>query len=165
MAKYQQGDVLFVSAEEDQWYIIEENLPAEYETFEGSMSKVSDTKGTRFVMKPTSKNEYGRTLKETARVNSNWDNKENILTVAYGEVTGHSHSFNMIDHPPGIGITAFGKRTTRVGNIPQYINIIGGDVTVKHEEHNALTIPAGHYQVKIIKEYDHFVGRTRYVAD
>ena len=30
MAKYQQGDVLFVSAEEDQWYIIEENLPAEY---------------------------------------------------------------------------------------------------------------------------------------
>jgi glycyl-tRNA synthetase alpha subunit len=154
MAKYQQGDVLFVSAEEDQWRIIEENLPAH-----------NPNQRTRFVMKPTSKNEYGRTFKETARVNSDWDNKENVLTVAYGEVTGHSHAFNMVDHPPGIAITAFGKRTTRVGNIPEFIKITGDSAVIKHEEHNALSIPAGHYKVSIVKEWDHISGTARYVVD
>ena len=160
MAKYQQGDVLFVSAEEDQWRIIEENLPAE-----GSMNKVFDTQRTRFVMKPTSKNDYGRTFKETARVNSDWDNKENVLIVAHGEITGHSHAFNMVDHPPGIAITAFGKRTTRVGNIPEFIKITGDSAVIKHEEHNALSIPAGHYKVSIVKEWDHISGTARYVVD
>tara|TARA_B100000315_G_scaffold38476_1_gene33215 strand:- start:271 stop:738 length:468 start_codon:yes stop_codon:yes gene_type:complete len=155
MAKYQQGDVLFVLAEEDQWHIIEENLPA-HNPYKHR---------TRFIMKPTSKNEYGRIFKETARVNSDWNNKENVLTVAHGEITGHSHAFNMVDHPPGIAITAFGKRTTRVGNIPEFIKITGDSAVIKHEEHNALSIPAGHYKVSIVKEWDHISGIARYVVD
>ena len=152
MVKYQQGDVLFVKVPEDKWCIeqdVRNNL-------EKTMVPIDDGKKVY--------SNY-RQRNQTDSVNSNWDNPDNTLTVAHGEATGHSHTFNMVDHAPGIAVTAFGARTTRVGNVPEYVNIEGGDATIKHEEHNALTIPAGHYEVSIVREWDHIAGRSRYVVD
>ena len=152
MVKYQQGDVLFVKVPEDKWCIeqdVRNNL-------EKTMVPIDDGKKVY--------SNY-RQRNQTDSVNSDWDNPDNTLTVAHGEATGHSHAFNMVDHVPGIAITAFGAVTTRVGNVPEYINIEGGDATIKHEEHNALTIPAGHYKVGIVREFDHIAGTTRYVVD
>ena len=152
MVKYQQGDVLFVKVPEDKWCIeqdVRNNL-------EKTMVPIDDGKKVY--------SNY-RQRNQTNAVHSNWDNPDNTLIVAHGEATGHSHSFNMVEHAPDIAITAFGARTTRVGNVPEYVNIEGGDATIKHEEHNALTIPAGHYEVSIVREWDHIAGRSRYVVD
>jgi len=105
---------------------------------------------------------YHSTERETAYVNGKAKGKK--LTVAFGEVTGHSHSFYMDKNPPGVEITAFGKRRTSVGDTPEFINI-QGESTVNHEEHNALTMPTGLYEVKIVQEFDHIAGRARNVMD
>ena len=143
MEKYQQGDVLFVKVEENVWII-----------------KNDDNK-KMMVPKENSSNSY-RYKREVESVNGN---ENNVLTVAHGEATGHSHAFYMTDHTPGIAITAFGSITTRVGKVPEYINITGGSATIKHEEHNALKIPAGHYKVNIVQEWDHISRSARYVVD
>ena len=146
MVKYQQGDVLFIEVTEGRWSIKENDL------------------GKAMVLNSEPTSQF-RQKNETDAVNSDWNKKDNSLTVAHGEVTGHSHRFNMADHNPGIAITAFGGITTRVGPVPEYINIEGGDATIKHEEHNPLTIPAGHYKVSIVREWDHIAGRSRLVVD
>ena len=102
---------------------------------------------------------------ETDSVNSDWDNSDNVLTVAHGEATGHTHSFRMSQQVPDVAITAFGGTKTRVGDVPEFIKITGSPAVIKHEEHNALTIPVGHYRVGIVREFDHIAGRTRYVVD
>ena len=144
MIKYQQGDVVFIAINTDEW-IIEERTT-------GKVMARTDGGGMF--------NE-----KETQQVNSDWDNKDNVMTVAHGEATGHSHSFNMVDHDPGIGVTAFGSYSTRVGSVPKYVHIEGGSATIKHEEHNPLTIPPGHYQVRIVREFDHISRTIRSVMD
>ncbi len=144
MIKYQQGDVVFKTIDADKW-VIEERTT-------GKVMARED--GGRFF------NE-----KETQQVNSDWNNKDNVMTVAHGEATGHSHSFNMVDHDPGIGVTAFGYYSTRVGSVPKYVHIEGGSATIKHEEHNPLTIPQGHYKVRIVREFDHISHTTRSVMD
>ena len=144
MIKYQQGDVVFKTIDADKW-VIEERTT-------GKVMARTDGGGMF--------NE-----KETQQVNSDWDNKDNVMTVAHGEATGHSHSFNMVDHDPGIGVTAFGSYSTRVGSVPKYVHIEGGSATIKHEEHNPLTIPQGHYKVRIVREFDHISHTTRSVMD
>ena len=37
--------------------------------------------------------------------------------------------------------------------------------TLTHEEHGAITVPAGNYEVRHVQEYDHFAEETRRVAD
>ena len=144
MIKYQQGDVVFIAINTDEWIIEEKPM--------GKVMARTDGGGMF--------NE-----KETQQVNSDWDNKDNVMTVAHGEATGHSHSFNMVDHDPGIGVTAFGSYSTRVGSVPKYVHIEGGSATIKHEEHNPLTIPQGHYKVRIVREFDHISHTTRSVMD
>ena len=38
-------------------------------------------------------------------------------------------------------------------------------VTLTHEEHDPIDVPPGKYLVRIVQEFDHIAGRTRYVAD
>ena len=40
-----------------------------------------------------------------------------------------------------------------------------GDITVRHEEHGTVTLPAGRYRIGIVQEYDHFAEEARNVAD
>ena len=144
MKKYQQGDVLFVEVPEDKWDFQKD--------------------GNKEVMVPMKdKHEpyksYGR--KTESQSTKNVD----VITVAHGEATGHTHSFRMSQQVPDVAITAFGGTRTRVGDVPEFIKITGNSAVIKHEEHNALMIPAGHYRVSIVKEWDHISRTARYVVD
>ena len=52
-----------------------------------------------------------------------------------------------------------------LGNVPDYFEVSGSEATIKHQEHEPITIPEGIYRVRIVKEYDPFSNTTRGVAD
>jgi|TARA_R100001480_G_scaffold57412_2_gene70463 hypothetical protein len=149
MAKYQQGDVLFVKVSKDEWKVNEEK----YQQEDGTETKMMKMIPQKDYNSPRQMNSYAE-----------GGNNKN-LTVAYGEATGHSHTFNMKDLNPEVNIALFGKRSTSVGTIPEFVNIAGGPAVIKHEEHAPLTISEGHYKVSIVREYDHMAGRARFVVD
>ena len=154
MVKYQQGDVLFIKQENvdtnEGWNIVKGSI----------RGGISD--GIEVLQPGKNIPGYHSNKAQTAYVNGQAKGKK--LTVAFGEVTGHSHSFYMDKNHPGVAITAFGRRRTSVGDTPEFINI-QGESTVNHEEHNALTMPTGLYEVKIVQEFDHIAGRARNVMD
>ena len=154
MAKYQQGDVLFVEVDEHKW-VIEADNRNNNDNEEDKQYKMTPTRDMRAKFYASTK--Y---MNECVTGGNKTD-----LTVAHGEATGHSHKFNMVNHDSKIAIMSFGQRSTSVGQIPEFVNITGGPAIIKHEEHAALTIPEGHYKVSIVKEYDHMAGRARYVVD
>ena len=144
MKKYQQGDVLFVEVPEGKWDFKQD--------------------GNKEVMIPSkTKDQPYRSYchKTESQSTKNVD----VITVAHGEATGHTHSFRMSQQASNVAITAYGGIRTRVGDVPEFIKITGSAAVIKHEEHNALTIPAGHYRVGIVREFDHIAGTTRYVVD
>ena len=144
MKKYQQGDVLFVEVPEGKWDFKQD--------------------GNKEVMIPSKTKDqpyqsYGH--KRESQSTKDVD----VITVAHGEATGHTHSFRMSQQASNVAITAYGGTRTRVGDVPEFIKITGNSAVIKHEEHNALTIPAGHYKVGIVREFDHISGISRYVVD
>lgn len=72
--------------------------------------------------------------------------------LAFGEATGHAHR-----------ITESRAKVYRYGNV-LYVES-PTSFELKHEEHRTLTIPAGFYEVGIVREYDHFEEETRFVLD
>ena len=69
--------------------------------------------------------------------------------VALGEVTGHAHRV--------VG--------GRVYDVNGTLFIDGGDeCTQVHEQHGPVTVP-GKYEVRIKREYDHFLEEAKSVAD
>ena len=144
MKKYQQGDVLFVEVPEGKWDFKQD--------------------GNKEVMIP-SKNKDQPYQSYGHKRESQSTKDVDVITVAHGEATGHTHSFRMSQQIPGVAITAYGGTRTRVGDVPEFIKITGNSAVIKHEEHNALTIPAGHYKVGIVREFDHISGTARYVVD
>ena len=144
MKKYQQGDVLFVEVPEGKWDFKQD--------------------GNKEVMIP-SKNKDQPYQSYGHKRESQSTKDVDVITVAHGEATGHTHSFRMSQQTPGVAITAYGGTRTRVGDVPEFIKITGDSAVIKHEEHNALTIPAGHYKVSIVREWDHISGTARYVVD
>ena len=90
---------------------------------------------------------------------------EGIATVALGEATGHHHS---VTGGPGHAQSWFvGWRMPSDDNPlrSNYLNVKAGDVTMTHQEHNPVTIPAGKYRVSIVREFDHMSQHTRMVVD
>lgn len=86
--------------------------------------------------------------------------KRGNATVAYGEVTGHSHALAVEDRHAAevleigkglyVHVTAAGVR-------------IEGGATFVHEEHGPVTLPPGDYEVIIQREYS--PEEIRNVAD
>lgn len=73
------------------------------------------------------------------------------LTLAEGEVTGHSH--RIVD---GIAkLTRFDDK--------MYLKVQGEIGTLAHEEHPALSVPQGNYEIVIQREYE--PNGWKYVAD
>lgn len=72
--------------------------------------------------------------------------------LAEGEATGHKHLAEAED------VRLFLHEGTLYMNAPT-------GTTVVHEEHGPLVIPAGQYQIGIVREYDHFAEEARYVMD
>jgi len=63
------------------------------------------------------------------------------VVLAYGEVTGHSHR---IDN--GALLFKFNNKT--------YLRVTEPFAVLKHEEHKALKIPQGEYEIKIQQDYE-----------
>jgi hypothetical protein len=81
------------------------------------------------------------------------ERKARGFVLAEGEVTGHAHVIEsdidlMLDE-------ASGKMFMHNDS----------EVTVKHEEHHHVDVPAGDWELGIVKEYDHFAEEARKVQD
>lgn len=78
---------------------------------------------------------------------------DNVL--AEGEATGHHHVAE------GEGVAVLEKE----GEPGDLFLLAPNGATIGHEEHNPLTVPPGTYEVKHVREYDHFEEEARRVAD
>ena len=75
------------------------------------------------------------------------------ITLAEGEVTGHSHSIEV-------------EEGVQLYTLDQILYLVADhEVTVTHQEHGAVTLPAGIYQVGIVQEYDYIAEEARRVWD
>ena len=77
--------------------------------------------------------------------------KLNHLTLAEGEVTGHSHR------------VADGQAELYEKNGTLYLKVLSSTAKLIHEEHQAVDIPQGNWMVRIQREYE--PEGWRYVAD
>ena len=135
MTKYQQGDVIIRK--------LEEPIKETWQDYDGKSSSSLD-KSDRW-------NQASRTV------------------IAEGEATGHAHAFNMTNNP-GVDITLWHRissygRKVGGGSTPGAMRIKGGDAVLTHEEHNAITIPPGEYEITQVREFDYLRRETRTVVD
>ena len=92
--------------------------------------------------------------------------KNQHAIVAFGEVTGHKHQVNMEDMVKEAGVTLnMGYNRTAGVDVPEGFQVHDAPVKITHEEHNPVELPPGYYMVRIVREFDHIAGRSRYVAD
>jgi hypothetical protein len=78
--------------------------------------------------------------------------------LAYGEVTGHAHAIAAPDTDVEfLAGTDLEARFLRV--------LAEGGVSLIHEEHDTIVLPAGEYEVIRQREYDLASGTMRRVAD
>ena len=86
--------------------------------------------------------------------------------LAFGEVTGHLHQIHMKDMLDAAEVTLHMDWHREAGkDVPAAFEVREETVTLTHEEHNPLDVPPGKYVVRIVREFDHIAGRSRYVAD
>ena len=86
--------------------------------------------------------------------------------LAFGEVTGHLHQIHMKDMLDAAEVTLHMNNWSEAGkDVPEAFEVREEPVTLTHEEHNPLVVPPGKYVVRIVREFDHMTGRSRYVAD
>ena len=92
--------------------------------------------------------------------------KNDHAIIAFGEVTGHKHQVNMENMAKEAGVSlSMGWRGTAGVDVPEGFQVKGNVVTITHEEHDPIDLPPGNYIVRIVREFDHIAGRSRYVAD
>jgi len=72
--------------------------------------------------------------------------------LAEGEVTGHAHCIE-----DEIDLILDKSGTMFMSN--------DKEVTITHEEHGHIQIPAGKWEIGMVKEYDHFAEEARKVQD
>ena len=99
--------------------------------------------------------------------------ESSVATLALGEATGHHHSIDVMDdenkdvevirHFNNWGWNS--RNRQGLGNVPEYFQVNGSEATIKHQEHEAITLPEGIYRVRIVKEYDPFSNTVSGVAD
>ena len=86
--------------------------------------------------------------------------------LAFGEATGHIHQIRMKDMLEKAEVTIHMPRFRTAGeDTPQGFEVREETVTLTHEEHDPIDVPPGKYLVRIVREFDHIAGRSRYVAD
>ena len=95
--------------------------------------------------------------------------QDHRTVIAEGEVTGHAHAFNNTNNPD-VNINLFKMKSTwstphRDSDTPDLMRISGGDAVLTHEEHNALTIAPGEYEIYQVREFDYLRRETRRVVD
>ena len=76
----------------------------------------------------------------------------NTRVLREGEATGHAH------RATGEGVQLFLDGDTLYMRVPEGTEVV-------HEEHKAITVPPGLYEIGAVREYDHFAEETRPVFD
>ena len=90
----------------------------------------------------------------------------NNPVLAFGEVTGHKHQIHMKDMLDKAEVTLHMGYNREAGiDVPEAFEVCKETVVLTHEEHKPIELPPGKYIVKIVREFDHIAGRSRYVAD
>ena len=90
----------------------------------------------------------------------------NNPVLAFGEATGHLHQIHMKDMLEEAEVTLhMGWHREAGKDVPEAFEVREETVTLTHEEHNPLDVPPGKYVVRIVREFDHMTGRSRYVTD
>jgi len=74
------------------------------------------------------------------------------LVLAEGEVTGHYH-----------GINEQNSSLFQIGDM--VVLDLKNDATLTHQEHGAIAVEAGIWEVGRVQEYDYFADMARQVAD
>jgi hypothetical protein len=92
-----------------------------------------------------------RKVKELPRENGR-------VVLAHGEVTGHSHAFG-----PEAKVTIFSFENAAADTLAQggsqslaprrFIEVLDTEALLQHEEHTAIPVPKGLYEVIIQREY------------
>lgn len=72
--------------------------------------------------------------------------------VQYGESTGHAHRLS------GEDFEEYHHENRR------YLRLLK-ETPVRHEEHNPIHLPKGDYEIRIVREKDHFSDLVRPVVD
>jgi len=155
--KYQQGDVLFNEVSNTHEIVMQKERTYKYGT-------TTPSKETEPKLSVAEKLKAGQS--DNYRTASFVNEGAPDVTVALGEVTGHSHTFYATDNNKAL-ITSFGKNNMgAVGReVPDYVSIANANAVIKHEEHDPISLPQGLYKVRIVREFDHLTQRTRNVVD
>ena len=113
---------------------------------------------------------FAKDCKKTIHSRKN-PGESSVATLALGEATGHHHSIDVMhDENKDVEVTKYNnsfrwrRDNLGLGEVPDYFEITE-DATIKHQEHDPITLPSGIYRVRIVKEYDPFSNTTRGVAD
>lgn len=99
--------------------------------------------------------------------------ESSVATLALGEATGHHHSIDVMhEENKDVEVTTHfnnwgwnNRNNQGLGRVPEYFEVSGSEATIKHQEHEAITLPEGVYRVRIVKEYDPFSNTVSGVAD
>ena len=86
----------------------------------------------------------------------------------HGETTGHMHQFGATDPVTVFYDPAFMKSldTRRITeNERKFIVVKDGGAVLRHQEHKAFRVPAGIYEIDIVREYDYDEMDTKRVVD
>lgn len=75
------------------------------------------------------------------------------LVLAEGESTFHHHQIVS-------GVAALIMMKDKM-----FLKVMSDYAKLKHEEHNEIDIPKGTYEIKRVREYDHFKEESRRVQD
>ena len=81
--------------------------------------------------------------------------KENHLTLAEGEASGHFHKVS-------VGVA---ELYTIPDSVDKFLKVISDTATITHEEHKPVVLPKGTYKIGIVKEYDYDLEEARQVRD
>lgn len=84
------------------------------------------------------------------------ESEKGQITIALGEATGHHHT---IYPEPGVIATLLLKNNRR------FLKIENGFAMLKHQEHHALRLPPGVWEIGIENEEDPFEDEIRQVQD
>ncbi len=83
--------------------------------------------------------------------------KLNHLILAKGEATGHNHQI-VSGIAQLIALNGDEKGKT-------ILKVLSDYALLKHQEHKEISIPKGKWEIKIVKEYNHFEEETKRVLD
>lgn len=89
--------------------------------------------------------------------------KQKDEVIQWGEVTTHAHRVVMFRHDD--------KRTESWEHLEdettgtRYLRVGKDGIDITHEEHKTIHVPPGEYEVRIVREYDHFAEEARQVVD